>query len=232
MQNNFVVYRIKNLKNDRFYFGSTNNFDRRKREHLKAIRARDLRSGNGNYARDAIRYGHQAEDFSIRVVARFDNRIDMLEREQTFLDMYWGTKNCYNVAFEVWDGAVRKMLVAWNMKTLEARHYLSCHSASKDLEIRKEMIKKMLDGKKKAFNFWVVEPWSKRRTVSEVLELYRRSRVRLPGHALNPKKMGSTTPIPGICSIAQLVYRQRDYRERLNSSIKLFYMAPNHQEQF
>lgn len=231
MEKTFVVYRLKNTVNGRVYFGSTKDFAQRVRQHLSAIERCSIGKG-GMYVRDAIHHGHRTCDFSIRIVARFDNQADMLEREQTLLDMYWGTKHCYNHAFEVWPGAVRKTLVAWNMKTLETRQYLSCHAAGKDLEVDKALVRRVLEEKKRHVNSWVVEMWSKRRTVREVLELYRQSRIQLPEFALRPSRKGGHTSIPGYCSIAELVYRRRFFRGYLNSSTRLFSMIPNNHERF
>lgn len=112
---NYVVYRIKNNVNGRVYFGSTNSFSNRKSQHLQVMRG----SGNGlpNYLRDIKKYKLSDKDFSFRILARFDNQYDMLIREQAYLLMYWGTKNCYNERHEVVDGWVRKTFVAWNMET-------------------------------------------------------------------------------------------------------------------
>lgn len=170
--------------------------------------------------------------FSFRVLARFDNRIDALECEQKFLNMYWGTINCYNSAFEVSEGWVKKTLVVWNMKTLETRQYLSCHAVYKDLGIQKQIIEKILEGKTLCFNSWVVELWSKRRTVAEVVDLYRKCRIRLPKHALNPKQKNNITPIPGICSIAELVYRKRYTSVSIRTFTTRIRMRANHEEQF
>lgn len=227
---NFVVYRIKNMINGRVYFGSTNNFNNRMAQHLKVMRGQG--SGLPNYLRDIQRLGHKPEDFSFRVIARFDNQVDMLECEQKFLDMYWGTKSCYNTSHEVQDNWVKTTLVVWNMKTLEVRQYLSCHAIRKDLGISKQRIANILDGKILHSNYWVVEPWSKRQTVAEVVKFYKRCKVALPKHALNPRKKVGLTPIPGTCSISELVYRRRYKVVSPYTYIARNRLLPNHQEQF
>lgn len=227
---NFVVYRIKNTINGRVYFGSTNNFNGRRLQHLKIMRGEG--KGLPNYLRDIKRLGHKPEDFCFRVVAKFDNQIDMLKCEQMFLDMYWGTVSCYNTAHEVHENWVKKTLVVWNMETLEARQYLSCHAIRKDLGISKESINQILDGELLHSTFWVVEPWGRRRTVTEVVKLYKNNGISLPEHALNPRSKRSTTPIPGICSIAELVYRKRFIATSLSTFTTRNRLRPNHQEQF
>jgi hypothetical protein len=226
MEKTFVVYRIKNLVNGRMYFGSTRRFARRRQEHLRSI---SDRSGPTHFMRLDIRgYGFTVADFSFRILARFDNEIDMLECEQKFLKMYWGTTNCYNSAFQVVEGWVTRTLVVWNMKTLEARNYLSCHAVRKDLGIDKGTIQKILGGLKVHSNFWVVENWGKRRTVREVVEIYRSQRVRLPTHALDPRQ--SHTPIPGVCSLADLVYRKRSSAILRHTGAKRMVMTHNHHD--
>lgn len=225
---NFVVYRIKNTLNGRVYFGSSSEFDRRKLMHLKNMRGEG--QGLPNYLRDIRRLGHQPEDFSFRVIARFDNQMDMLRCEQMFLNMYWGTISCYNTAHEVLDNWVKQTLVVWNMKTLETRQYLSCHAVRKDLAISKESIRKNIDREILHCDFWVVEPWSRRRTVADVIKDYKDCGVELPEFALNPKRKGSSTPIPGVCSLAELVYRRRFIALTAFRSRKR--LRPNHEEQF
>ena len=188
--------------------------------------------GLPNYLRDIRLLRHKPSDFIFRVLARFDNQIEMLKCEQKFLAMYWGTINCYNDAFEVSDGLVKKTLVAWNMETLETRQYLSCHAVSKDLGIGKEEIREVLHGEKLCSNAWVFEAWGNRRTVAKVVDMYGKCGIPLPEHALNPKNKNSMTPIPGICSIAQLVYRERYRSFSPYSTSRRIRLRPNHQEQF
>lgn len=230
MPKTFVVYRITNIKNSRVYFGSTSNFEARRREHLKIMEGHG--KGLPNYLRDIRRLGHKPTDFSFRIIARFDNRVEMLQCEQQFLNMYWGTIDCYNSGFEVSEGRVKKTLVVWNMRTLETRQYLSCHAVSKDLGIKKEVIQQILREEVVCSDSWVVELWSKRRTVAEILNLYRTCGIHLPEHALNSKKTGAITPIPGICSIAELVYRQRYKAVSSQQWGTRIRMGINHEAQF
>ena len=225
---NFVVYRIKNTVNGRVYFGSSSDFNRRKLMHLKNMRGEG--QGLPNYLRDIRRLGHTPEDFSFRILARFDNQMDMLNCEQMFLNMYWGTTSCYNSAHEVRNNWVKRTLVVWNMKTLETRQYLSCHAVRKDLGIRKESIRKNIDREILHCDFWVIEPWSRRRTVADVINDYKDCGVELPEYALKPKRKGSITPIPGVCSIAELVYRKSYIAVTAFETRKR--LLPNHEAQF
>ena len=226
----FVVYRITNNINGRVYFGSTNGFNGRKNAHLKIM------SGKGrempNYLFDIQRYGHTPDDFSFRVLARFDNQIDMLECEQRYLDMYWGTITCYNSAFEVHLGWVTKFLVAWNMETLQVKVFLSCHAVRKDLGIPKTEIQAMLNGEQIASSNWVVEFLGKKRTVKEVVKLYKKCKVKLPAHAMEPKKQKSPGLIPGVCSISQLVYRKHFYAFSRQTGERRIRKLSNYRDQF
>ena len=223
MLNNFVVYRLKNKINGRVYFGSSNNFGRREQQHRKSI---EECSGPSYLVKlDIQRNGFTNRDFVFRIVARFDNQAAMLAREQLLINMYWGTANSYNGSHEVKGGTIKKTLVAWNMKTLETRNYLSSHAIFKDLGIKKTFIEKILNNEILHFNLWVIEGWSKRRSVSQVKEIYRRCGVDIPEKSTGPRRQ--RYPVPGICSIADLVYRER-YFTPLGWSIgRRLVMAPN-----
>lgn len=223
MLNNFVVYRIKNNANGRVYFGSSDNFGRRERQHRKSI---EECSGPSHLMRlDIERNGYTNRDFLFRIVARFDNQNAMLEREQALINMYWGTANSYNGSHEVKSGTIKKTLVAWNMRTLETRNYLSCHAISKDLGIKKNIIRQILNGEILNFNSWIAERWSKRRSVLEVKEIYRRCGIAIPEDSTGPRRQ--RYPVPGVCSIADLVYRERYFAPLGWEAGRRLCMAPN-----
>ncbi len=206
MTNTFVVYRIRNNVDGRVYFGSTKNFKTRMSEHLKQIAA-EKPKGLPNYVRDCRHYGYKPTDFTFRVIARYDNQLEMLECEQKLLNMYWGTRDCYNNAFEVQTGWVEETLILWNLTTLEVRQYLSCHAVSKDFAVKKQVVREVLEGRQDEFDSWVVEYWSKPRTVEKMLDLYKRRGISLPAFAMNPKKREFTST-PGFCSLFDLAERE------------------------
>jgi hypothetical protein len=179
MKKNYVVYRMKNKVNGRVYFGSTANFSERKRAHIRAIEKKNLSLG-GQYVRDAIIYDHQPSDFVFSILDRFSNKEEMLRHEQKLLNMYWSTRNCYNLWHEVVEGFSPPLLFVWDMRTLEVRNYLSCHAIRKDLGFSKKDINDVLVGKKDCVNGWVIEYWEMKRTKDEVSEMYKRNTIAEP----------------------------------------------------
>ena len=179
MKKNYIVYRMKNKVNGRVYFGSTANFGERKRAHIRAIEKKNLSLG-GQYVRDAIIYGHKSSDFVFSILDKFSNKEEMLRREQKLLNMYWGTRNCYNLWHEVAEGLSPPLLFVWDMRTLEVRNYLSCHAIRKDLGFSKKEIYDVLVGKRDCVNGWVIEYWEAKRTKNEVSEMYKRNSIPEP----------------------------------------------------
>jgi hypothetical protein len=86
------IYKIE--INDRYYLGSTTNFDNRKRLHLVKLRK--------NYHPNKFlqnlynKYGEYSFRFSI--IEEIDDGIDPLNVEQIYLDEHFGHENCVNLS--------------------------------------------------------------------------------------------------------------------------------------
>jgi len=79
-----ITYIATNTSNGKFYIGSTNNLERRKREHLKT---------RANYPfNNAFRRNPDIFDWQI---IEDDSEEPVLE--QALLDMWFGKKQCYNL---------------------------------------------------------------------------------------------------------------------------------------
>lgn len=99
--NNGGVYRILNLQNGRFYYGSTYKFKIRFRSHIN-----DLLNGNHVNAflqNDFNKCG--ASNFIIEVINVIKgDKEERLNKEQYYLDLYYDNqKQCYNIAKEARD---------------------------------------------------------------------------------------------------------------------------------
>jgi group I intron endonuclease len=93
---NCGIYRIINLSNGRVYIGSTNNFVKRKNEHLSRLRLN--RHGNTFLQNDFNKCGG-FESFVFEMICSVLVEKDLLIVEQIFLDEYYdGMINCYNMA--------------------------------------------------------------------------------------------------------------------------------------
>lgn len=79
-----ITYKATNIKTGRFYIGSTHNFERRKREHLK--------SKENLPFQNALR--KNTEDFVWEV---WEDDCDHPILEQALLDMWVGKEWCYNI---------------------------------------------------------------------------------------------------------------------------------------
>lgn len=90
------IYKIESkLKPNRCYIGSTSNFNKRKREHLNA-----LRRGDHHSVKLQRHYGKYGEDdlvFAVLLCCLID---DLIETEQFFLDSYKHYFNGYNSAIK------------------------------------------------------------------------------------------------------------------------------------
>ena len=79
-----ITYIATNTTNGRFYIGSTNSLERRKREHLK---------NSSNYPfQNALRKNPEAFEWQI-----FTDESEDRELEQALLDMFCNTQQCYNI---------------------------------------------------------------------------------------------------------------------------------------
>jgi group I intron endonuclease len=78
------TYKSTNTTNGKFYVGSTNNFEKRKREHLNS---------NENYPfQNALRKNPEVFEWEC-----WTDDCDEPVLEQALLDMWYGTEQCYNL---------------------------------------------------------------------------------------------------------------------------------------
>lgn len=87
------IYKITNKENGKFYVGSAQNLRRRKNSHLNCLK-RGVHD-NEHLQRSYDKYGIDSFDFSIIELCEIDA---LLEREQYYLDQYFGLNECYNMS--------------------------------------------------------------------------------------------------------------------------------------
>ena len=80
-----ITYKVTNIVNGKWYVGSTNNFERRKSEHLR-------HQYNDHFHRSLQK---NPDNFYWEII-KVDN-LDTRDYEQKILDEHYGTPYCYNV---------------------------------------------------------------------------------------------------------------------------------------
>ena len=95
MSYNSGIYKITNITNNKVYFGSSIELERRwKNGHLDQLRAN--KHGNDHLQKAFNKHGEASFKFEI---VMYCSPNDCLFYEQRFLDAYWdGGINCYNIA--------------------------------------------------------------------------------------------------------------------------------------
>ena len=89
-----VIYKIRNVINDKFYVGSTVDSRKRFWAHRKA-----LRLGTHDCVHLQRAWNKYGEDcFKFEIVEQLDSRDDLYPAEQKWLDEHFGKDYCYNVA--------------------------------------------------------------------------------------------------------------------------------------
>jgi len=92
---NSGIYIIMNLVNGKFYIGSSSNLRNRKKEHYKTLKSNT--HANRYLQRSYNKYGKENLKFEIVEYIENDDS-KLLEREQYYLDIYYGDTNyCYNI---------------------------------------------------------------------------------------------------------------------------------------
>lgn len=92
-----VVYKLTNTTTGEFYIGSTNDFDKRVRQHL--YRLRNNKQANPKLQNSFNKYGESSFEFS--VVEVLENTDHQLEREQYWLNTLKPTFNIIKNAGEI-----------------------------------------------------------------------------------------------------------------------------------
>lgn len=135
----FIVYAIKNKLTGQLYIGSTNDRVNRWRQHRA-----DFANGthkNLRLMRDVLVNG--LENFKFFVLFRFNNRQDMLAREQLVIGMYFNRRGCYNVAQSVDEDIqflpVRMLYPSGGM--LVEKQYMTIHAAIRDHGLQKKQVR-------------------------------------------------------------------------------------------
>ncbi len=89
-----VIYKIRNVVNNKFYVGSTVDSRKRFWAHRKGLRAGKHSSIALQRAWD--KYGEDC--FKFEIVEQLDSREELFPAEQRWLDEHFGKDYCYNVA--------------------------------------------------------------------------------------------------------------------------------------
>lgn len=92
------TYIIENIKKERFYLGSTKDFNKRKYNHWRLLKS----NKHTNAYLQADWNKQSPEDFVFRILKR--TPIDwVLHEEQILLDKFYDNQNrCYNFLHESW----------------------------------------------------------------------------------------------------------------------------------
>jgi group I intron endonuclease len=89
-----VIYKIRNVVNDKFYVGSTVDSRKRFWAHRKA-----LRLGNHDCVYLQRAWDKYGEDcFKFEVIEQLNAKEELFPAEQKWLDEHFGKEHCYNVA--------------------------------------------------------------------------------------------------------------------------------------
>lgn len=91
MTNNFVVYQIKNILNDKIYVGSSSNYEKRVKSHLSCLKNN---AHHCFYLQNAFnKYG--LDNFAFSIIKTFNDKSEMLIYEESLLN---DLSNKYNVS--------------------------------------------------------------------------------------------------------------------------------------
>lgn len=142
MSKEYYIYKIQNKINRKCYIGFTENFNKRKKEHLKTASY-----GKKNKLYNALRkYGEH--NFSWDIIFISDDREDTLSvMEQLFIDLYDSIKNGYNQKQGGKGGSEKGRVLP--ARSLAEREQISRRQFGRELsEETKQKISKAHKGKK------------------------------------------------------------------------------------
>lgn len=119
-----VIYKIRNVINDKFYVGSTVDSRKRFWAHRKA-----LRLGNHDCVHLQRAWNKYGEDcFKFEIVEQINSKEELYPAEQKWLDEHYGKDHCYNVAAHA-DSPMRDASPEFRAKHAQImRDYYSEHS--------------------------------------------------------------------------------------------------------
>jgi hypothetical protein len=103
------IYKISCTQETVVYIGSSNNIDRRWKEHKRTLNNSKHHNSNLQLAWDA--YG--SDSFTFEIV---ENTTDLVNREQHWVDSYW--PNCYNSSPKVWSNMANPATVLKAVESL------------------------------------------------------------------------------------------------------------------
>ncbi len=93
LANKSGIYAIVNICNDKRYVGSAKNLLKRFGEHFRRL-------GNNKHENKKLQNSynkHGASSFVFHVLEHVDNIDFLIEKEQMYLNYYFGSKFCYNI---------------------------------------------------------------------------------------------------------------------------------------
>jgi group I intron endonuclease len=90
------IYKITNLKNGKFYYGSSNNIMKRWWEHKKQLKLNN--HVNVHLQAAWNKYGEENFIFEVEKIMNNNTEEQILKEEQKYLDLYVGKNECYNTS--------------------------------------------------------------------------------------------------------------------------------------
>jgi len=140
----FVVYKIINNINNKFYIGSTKNFDTRKRDHIYRLKSKTHRNIYLQRAWD--KYGE--EGFKFEILEENIQKENLLIREQYFLDTLkpYIRKNGYNI------NPIAGSNLGFKMPKEAVEKIRKANTGKKHSEQTRKKISEVQKGKKRKFS--------------------------------------------------------------------------------
>ena len=87
------IYKLINTNTQKVYIGSSNDIERRWKEHIRAL------DNNNHHSYKLQQNYNKTKDkdiFQFEVIEEVDNKVNLKEREQYYIDLYDAFKNGYN----------------------------------------------------------------------------------------------------------------------------------------